>query len=580
MFNRFRLAALGALLAAAAFPAAAQEFGPAMLPADTTFVIYSHGIARAETMYPSNPMIQSWNSADFAQLRQQAVDYWIRHADWKANGRPLKFSSAEVEQMTSFIKSPMMLGFSGGLDMGKLAQPSASATGQIMNAGGMFVIVDLTGKAPQFDFLYKFIEASLPKEIARTRSDFSGVSIEKFTGPNATSFTSRVGNYFVWSNQQKVMEELVSRASSHSASAKNLAADTTFQQCLAKPDADSVSELYFRFPDLSKTSIPASDQYNATAAMNALHLDSLRAICGSIAVTKEGEHSRMFILGDTKAGGIFDVAGPNRAHFDSLALAPATAFSYSGYSFDLTAIYNLVRTAALAALPPQQAMAVSMVEGMAGSQLGMPLTTALSLISGEFATIQLNPGATDPTPLFAITISDSDKVLALIHKLAGSFLVEDSHEAGLTLFTRPTPATPAAKDSSEPAAPTYYFGVTPHFLLAGTDKAALRKAAHSDSAGATLADSPEMRTLRAALPNDLLGFSVTDYTHYDWAGEIAKSITDMEKADKAKLSPEDIQFFDNLKKFGTTSYGKMTFRRSVGGWWKAPDGIHYEGFTQ
>src|SRR5580704_15460090 len=105
MFNRFRLAALGALLAVAAFPVAAQEFGPAMLPADTTFVIYSHGIARAETMYPTNPTIQSWNSPDFAQLRQQAVDYWTRHADWKVNGRPLKFSSAEVEQMTSFVKS-------------------------------------------------------------------------------------------------------------------------------------------------------------------------------------------------------------------------------------------------------------------------------------------------------------------------------------------------------------------------------------------------------------------------------------------------------------------------------------------
>jgi hypothetical protein len=35
-----------------------------------------------------------------------------------------------------------------------------------------------------------------------------------------------------------------------------------------------------------------------------------------------------------------------------------------------------------------------------------------------------------------------------------------------------------------------------------------------------------------------------------------------------------------MKKFGATALGKMMLRRSVSGWWKDGDGIHYEGFSQ
>jgi len=302
-----------------------------------------------------------------------------------------------------------------------------------------------------------------------------------------------------------------------------------------------------------------------------------------VALTRQGEHARGLILGDTSAGGIFDLFGANRSHFDTLDLAPASAHSYFSYSFDLPATYKLARAVAIAGLPEQQASMVQMVEGVAAMQVGMPLADALALSSGEFATIQLDPTSTPLSQIYAVSISNPEKVSMVIHKIGSNSYEEASNENGITLFKSKS-AAPASTNSTDPAVPTY-LAVTPHFLLYATDKQALTKAAQSDfasrSAGrASLLDSPEISSLRAILPKELLGLSVTDYTHYDWAAELTKSIDQSEKSDASKLSPEDVQFFDSLKKFNASKLGKMMLRRSVDGWWKDADGIHYEGFDQ
>src|SRR5882724_12376454 len=111
--------------------------------------------------------------------------------------------------------------------------------------------------------------------------------------------------------------------------------------------------------------------------------------------------------------------------------------------------------------------------------------------------------------------------------------------------------------------------ITPYFLIAGTDKQMVRNAAKSGftAGSSSLASSPEIVSLRTALPHDLLGLSVADYTHQDWVGDWVKTLEQPDTADKSKLSPEDIQFFETMKKFAATTVGKTLMRRSVGGWW-------------
>lgn len=582
MLTRSRFAAIILLLTFAVLPAAAQEFGPGILPSDTSFYIFSRGVAKAEAAYPGNPMVQSWNSPEFADLRQQGIAYLIRHSDWKANGRPVKFTPAETDQIYSFLKSPMMLGFSGGLDVGSLAQASAPSTKQLMDAGGMFVILDVTGKTGAFNLLFRLITANIPKDVTHTHVDFSGVGIEKFAGPNNTSFAAIVGNYFVWSNQQKVIQELVGRLIFKDPPRDSLAQNPSYQKCHAAADPDSISEVFFRVPDFAKTDIPPSDKFNTPAALRSLHLDSLRAMCGSYSINQQGEHSRGVILGDTTAGGIFDFFGSNRSHFDTLAFAPPNAYSYLSYSFDLPAIYKTVRAAAMAGLPQQQSSMIQIVEGMAGMQLGMSVPDILGLVGGEVANIQLDPNTTPPTQMYAITITNPEKVVTMFHKLGASTFDEDSHENGVTFFKSKI-STPAP--GTDVPAPPSYFAITPHFMLYGTDKPALRKATQLDSAtgptkGSSILDDPEISSLRAKLPHDLLGLMITDYSRHNWTADMSKSFDDMEKSEKAKLSPEDIQFYESLKKFSATKTGSIMLRRTAAGWWKDSDGIHYEGYSQ
>jgi len=583
MSARSRSAAFILLLTFAALPAAAQEFGPELLPADTSFVVYSRGSAHAEAAYPDNPAVKSWNSPEFALLRQQAVNYILRHNDWKVNGRPVNFTSANVEQIFSFLKSPMMLGYSGSADFNAFAKAGALSGNDLMGTGGMFLILDVAGKTAQFDLLFKIIEANIPKEVARAPLNLSGINAEKFTGPQNTAFAARVGNYFILSNQQKVMQDLISRINSRAAQANSLAVDSSFQRCRSNPDPDSVSEIYFRFPDLTKNPISPSPQFDTAAAVRPLHLDSIRAVCGSFAITQQGEHTRWMVLGDISTGGLFNVFGANRSHFDSLALAPPSAYSYSVYSYDLPAIYKLVRSAAEAGLPKEQQSAIQVVEGMVGMQASMPIVDVLGLISGEFATFQLDSGTHTPLSMYAITISDSEKVSSLIHKLGTNFIVEDSHDDGVTLY-KYARAVQDGEDanSSGLASPQYYMAITPYFLIAGTDKQMVRNAAKSGftAGSSSLASSPEIVSLRTALPHDLLGLSVADYTHQDWVGDWVKTLEQPDTADKSKLSPEDIQFFETMKKFAATTVGKTLMRRSVGGWWRDSDGFHYEAFSQ
>ena len=56
MFSRSRLAAIILLLTFTALPAVAQEIGPGILPADTSFFMFSQGTAHAENyLYGGEP---------------------------------------------------------------------------------------------------------------------------------------------------------------------------------------------------------------------------------------------------------------------------------------------------------------------------------------------------------------------------------------------------------------------------------------------------------------------------------------------------------------------------------------------
>ncbi len=578
-----RVAPIAILLVFAAASASAQEITPANLPADTSLVVFSHSSAQIRTLAPANPLVKTWYGPESAQVRKLLVQYVESQMDPKSNGQRYHLTQENTDGLLSVLENSLVFGVSGTPDYVALAQAPTSRPGNVLNKESLFFILDLTGKEAQFEKLWPALVAALPKEIAQSRYDFGGIAVEKFAGPNSTTFAARSGNRFVWSNQQKMIEDLIGRLKSGAPSGNTLAENADFQHCQAHSLPGTVFDVFFRLPDLSKIPIPATPQFDIGAAVKSLHLESMHAFCGKLSMTPEGELGRWLILGDTSQGSLLSWFGTNRTQFETLALVPPNAHSITVGTFDLQAFYGSFKNALGAGMPGRQQASADLMEGMLSMQLGMPLTDLLGVFRGEFAVVKFDSQSPVPVQVFALTVSNPQRILDLIHKLSPRSISEETQENGVTFFK--TAAQIPTGGASQSPATDNYVALTPQLLLASTDKQVLRDfvaragSGQSGASGASLADNPEVRRIRAMFPAEVLGFSITDYTHTDWQKELADAFTESGQEDKSKITPEELQLREGLKRIPwATAFG--AFHWSVSAWWKDTDGIHFESRVQ
>ena len=148
--------------------------------------------------------------------------------------------------------------------------------------------------------------------------------------------------------------------------------------------ADSALEFFARFPNLTKILTPAQLEKPVTKFAVNLRLDRISVFGGSVSFAGEATRFHGAMLGDAAAGGVFDFAGTSGTSFvTEPAVNAGPIFSIS--RFDFVAIYHMLRAAAEPMLTSQQAAAVEMYEKMAQGFLGMPITDALQLFTGEVA---------------------------------------------------------------------------------------------------------------------------------------------------------------------------------------------------
>jgi hypothetical protein len=250
------------------------------------------------------------------------VQYFVSQMAPNPGGKKFVITPENTDRMLSVLQNSLVIGVSGATDMAALAQTSGNNPGQFLKQTGLFFILDTTGKEDQFNQLWPALVAALPKEIAHTHYDFSGTSIEKFVGPNNTTFSARAGNRFVWSNQQKAIEDLIGRLKSAAPSANSLAENADLQHCQAHPVPGAVLDFFYRFPDLSALAVPSNPQVDTTSMIKAMHLNAMHAACGNMSITPEGEFARIVVLSDISQDSPLSWLGSNRAQFDSLALVP------------------------------------------------------------------------------------------------------------------------------------------------------------------------------------------------------------------------------------------------------------------
>lgn len=539
------------------------------LPPDTVFCIAWRGTASLSGAEQKNHVLQLLQDPAFAPAWLGLVSAFQRR-NQKAAGPTASLGLPEV---ASLLENPLVLGvtpvLNGAGSPGPNGQPSRF---------GFFIVYDATGKADLIDKLKASAQRSDKTHPQVTTYDFGGTSVEVRTAGASVTYNARTSHYFVTSDQKQLVEGLIKRFGSADSKAALLGQLTPYRELLKFIGSDMVLEWYARIPDPDQWTVPPSGGRSAVQFAKSIHLEKIHAAGGGVSFAGEAMHIRGAVLGDTSPGGVFDLAGPSTASFQTEPVVSGSS-TFSMSRFNLAALYALVRGAIAGTLSPQQAANISAIETVGQSYLGMPIGDALGLMSGEIASFSTYSDDGTAQQLFAATIQQPQAVLRILRAVAGSMIVaEDS--------SGPTTFLDIAYPYRDPKTGTqrrkfYYLAVTPQMLVGAPRKAMVREtvqrlSSHGDaSPAAGLLADPDFSRMRSLLPEKLSGLSGSDLTQIPWD----KLLSQLEDRISQGAKQKNEQPPQNLIWLKPDLISRH-LHIALSGWWKDSGGVYFDSYLQ
>jgi len=553
---------------------------PAQLPARTMFYVIWRGTPVGDAR-KSNSLLALWDDPDIAPLRAAALQN-MQSSSAKDPSKP-QLSREEIEQTSSLLENSFVLGY-----LRKPETKSAAAKSAEHPWNGMFFVYDRTGK-----------ELLLAKTILRFRSQekeppqvsaitVAGAPALKIARKNDVTYWTERGKYAVGSADLTVFEEILARLDGKS-SGSSLAQIAAYQE--AEPLLHGgVLEFFLRVPQLRDFApeAPANSPVKIEPVLNALKLESIHSLSGHL--TLEGARARVqgAMLGDVAPGTLFDLWTPGQQTPASLALVSPDVISYSETQFNFSAFYDLLKRALRVALPQQQQGGAEMIEGLAATRIGMPVPDALALFSGEFASIQNNPGIDPQKAVYYIGIRNKPDTLKLLRTIFSDQLGSERNDGDATFVK----VSFGGGQSSSGVAQWnfYHIAVTPTFLVASSRSETLReflaKRSPADAAAqATL--PPIFQSARAQFPAALSGLAFVNLQKIDYQALKTRWIEQAKKApaaaparkgsaDAPQPPPGEAEWLLNID--------PQVFVRHLhflaGASWKDSKGIHFDEWLE
>jgi hypothetical protein len=574
--RKFRIFVPLVLLIAGSTPLLAQA--PSLsdrLPANTVFFAYWHGMGEVTRAEKTNHVVQLFEDPDFVRARA-AVLKSLR--DNIAKNGPATSEREQIEVLSLF-DNPAVVGVVLNPDPGK--KPASSDAAQ-PPATGFFVVYDANGKTAIVEKL-RAANRATGKEVPTVMSyNFQGTKIEARATGTDVSYTALTPKYYFLADQKPVIEELIARFSSAEKPANSITQLPEYESIRPFVGADSAVEFFARFPKLTRILTPAQLEKPAAKFAENLRLDRIHVFGGSVSFAGEATRFHGAMLGDATAGGLFDFAGASGASFvTEPAVSAGPIFSISRFNF--VAIYQMLRAAAQPLFTSQQAAAVDMYEKMAQGFLGMPVTDALQLFSGEVAseTSFADDGLSLRT--YAISIQKPQDVLRILRAAAGSFIVGEDTSGNTTYVDLAYPYTDPKTGIKRRE--FYYVAVTPTMLFVAPRKALIRQAmsrlnAKADAAAAPatgILGSGELAHERSLLPEKLSGLSAVDIVQIPWdkvAAHYSREIA--EAAKDSTTPPPSFDWLQTVKPEVVTRH----VHSGISGWWKDSHGIYFDSYIQ
>ena len=496
-------------------PASAQSSPFAnRLPAKTWLYVEWHGTGYLGPAKRTNSLLRLWADPAFAPLRDLLTGQLYEGA--RSNPKLANLSGEDITELFSIFENPLAAGLIES-ELSAVNGSSSSNPSQPWKPKGYFLVFDATGKVERLQKLYARLKAERASTEPITSFAVGPTTVDKVVDPDKTYYQAQVGNYFLRSDEIEMLKELIPRFRSEEAPASSLAQTAEYQQARKQVPSGALLEFFVRVPDLSKMKFPPNSKFDAAAFSKALRLEQIRLACGSLSLAADGTRLHSAVLGDTSKGGLFDILGESGPTFSTLPLAPAGA-SYNVTRLNLTALYQLVRQAVIAASPGGQAE-FEKYETAAEVGLGMKPAEMLQLFGGEFAMIKSNPE--DPADfLFATTVQDQQKVVGLLDRILGNSIATEDRDGETNYIELSTPYTDPQTGTRRRR--FYSVAVTRNVALAAPHKpetrgavAALARQPAAAPAG-RLASDADFLHARTALPENLTGMSYTDLTRIHW----------------------------------------------------------------
>jgi hypothetical protein len=545
---------------------------PDRLSSDTIFYLHWRGkpfIAEAEK---KNHLLQFLEDPDFAPLRQKLADDFRKSMESQGSAA----AAPTLAEFISLLDNPMTVGA-----VANLLPPKNAAAGGAAPLVGFFFVYDATGKAALIDKLRATPQVRGKEAPAVMTYDFNGTSIEARTSGTAVTYTAHLANYYIFTDQKQVMEDLITRFRSSANPGSSVTQLPVYKEIRPYIGSDAAVEFFARTPDLDKI-IPADqmDKPLARVAHN-IHLEKLHVMGGGLSFAGEAARFHGAILGDTSPIGVLDVTGTSTASFVTQpVVSPGPFFSISKFSW--AAIYELSRAGSAGSLNSQQSAMFANFETTAQNFLGMSASEALQLFTGEVASETTYSEDGSSLRIYAITIQKPKEVLRVLRAIAGSLIVAEDTAGDTTFLDVSFPPPDASADRQKRA--FYYIAVTPEMIYAAPRKAMVREAMarlHANpgsTAPREISSNPDLNHMRALLPEKLSGLSAADMSHFPW-GKVIASYRQY-GAEATKDSKDSNSAATDYWKLVKPEAFSRHFHTAIYGWWKDSNGVYFDSFVQ
>jgi hypothetical protein len=544
------------------------------LPQNTLFYVQWRGKSFLGDADKKNHVLQLLEDPDFEALRQAFAKSLLQRQQKDGSPTP----PVQLSDLISLLDNPGAAGL--------IASPTAASASPSdpSHLSSVFLVYDMTGKADLVKKLKTAAQSSSKEKPKITSYEFGGTSIEvSVAGSNAasTGYSTRSGNYFLIASQKEVIEDLVTRFRTGSKPLASVTQLPEYQAVLPYIGSDAAVEYYARIPDPDKWISPDQKDQPVVKFIRNLHLDKIHVAGGGISFAGEALHGRGALLGDTSSTSLFDIVGANSATFQMQQLVgPGPYFSI--FRFNFSQLYQIIREAALATVTPQQAVGLTGAEAMAQGFLGMSITDALQLFTGEVGSQLSYTADGESQQLYALAIQKPQDVLKLL-RVAVSKIIATEDTSGDTTYldlSYPTHDPVSGQERHN----SYYLAVTPQFVIGGPSKAMVREATArvSGKSGATsealVSSNPDFIRLRALMPEKLIGIGGADMTQIPWNKVVSRYVRQTEQEEKLSKQKNlsSSEWLQSLKP------GMFTRHLHViaNGWWKDSNGLYFDYYVQ